>query len=312
MKPSILRLATSFGVLAFGATLSTPSLALEISATAHWELDQVGGAGSPDIDGPAASGAVDVLGSDTDTTGNNIFYHTYGGDNGVFGSRSSGEGSYEVDGQYSFRETYTASGGAAAFSFEIIPGEIETSTSGSPLIGGDELFASYALEIFLNGSRIWNSAAEILEMSTGVNLDKTGTDIGGVQSGGRYAWGTYNETLDLGNFASGETLEISFDLTTDAYGILNNTAGCFGNGESEEDEGVAPLAVAATDEGSCGGSIARIGDPNSLTGGNTFVVTGVNPGTGAMPSPGGAALLVAGLAGLRLRRLRQAPSAAPR
>lgn len=300
-----LPLTAIFATLALS---SAPGYALQMTASNTWSID--GGATITDTDGPASSGGVDVLGWDGDydsTTGypnsglNTIFYHTYGDQNGYFGSRSSGEGSYTISGLYTYNADYVATGGTATFDFTIIPGEL--SVFADALTGSETLSAAYSLDILLNGSTIWTSTASLSKNSSGTTFSAGGSLIGYYDNSNpdSYTWSTYNGSLNLGSFDSGDIFNITYNLSTLATGTVDPyTSDCTFSGVGDGGElEFAAVAFVGDGEfvgggyaGPCG-SVARIGDPNGVAQGNSFSVTGAN----AVPEPGILALFATGLLG---------------
>ena len=104
--------------------LTVPVKAATIQAEVDWTLVGSPRPGSPDIDGPATSGYVDVLAGDSDASNNNVFYHTYGDVSGNFGSRVSGNGYYDINGLFTYKETFVNPNpfpSPASFTFTIVP-----------------------------------------------------------------------------------------------------------------------------------------------------------------------------------------------
>ncbi len=303
--------------------MSLPAHALQMTAQNSWTLAS-GSTVTTDTD-TASSGSVDVLDGASDTSGNSIFYHTYGNQSGNFGSRSSGEGDFDISGQYDFSEDYVAAGGTAFFDFTVIPGEINVF---GLLNGQEQLSASYSLEIFVNNSNVWSSGVSInSDAATGSTFTYSGESINGVETTDGYYWGTFTEQLDLGTFTAGEIINISYSLKTDAFGNISDTSSCGssnnpldGDGIGDGIDGIEEPALAIFDGGVDGevggirigdggynstcGAIARIGDPNGLSqpGANTFNVTGAT--AVSVPEPGILALLASGLFGIALVRRR--------
>ncbi len=285
--------------------------AVAITAAVDWTLD--GGPLSSDVDGPASSGSVDVLGSDSatilppNTTPSNIFYHTYGSTTGNFGSRVSGYGEYDITGVFTYQDTVTNTTGSAQaynFDFTIIPGEL--ALFGTPGVG-EFVLAEYDIDILVDGSSIWGSSASLSGDDTGNTFSSAGTSLGGVLTSDEYSWGSYSDTLGLGTLAAGASLNFEYILTARAAGNCFAGGYAMPPGEGQNlpgaDDDFIPIDGDVGDGGgyysSCG-SIARSGDPLHI---------GANgPGKisiASVPEPSTIALLGLGLAGLVVARRRK-------
>ena len=282
---------------------------MAIEANVGWTLNGVTGTGSPDIDGPASSGFVDVIGSDVDGGGNNIFYHTYGSTSGTFGSRVSGGGTYDIDGIFTFEETYTAAGGPASFSFHIIPGQLDArqfyGPAASDMPAGESVVSGYEIDIRLDGSSIWGSGGEVSVSDAGTASSFTGTSIGGsltVDPAGtwiNYGWPDFFGSVLLGSFAPGATFLLEYDLRTYSYANTSATA-CAGGGDGgDPTKPELPDGEHENSGNGCGAGIAQSGDPFDLGQGSSGSVSGV------VPTPTTAAIFGLGLFGLgAVRRMR--------
>lgn len=263
-----------FGLTTSLIVISAPLQAATIQADATWTLGGLPRPGSPDIDGPATSGFVDVLAGDTDTSNNNVFYHVYGDVSGNFGSRVSGNGTYNIDGLFTYQDTFvnpTTSSVPASFTFTIIPGELTTYTSSSYTpTAGENLFAGYDIDIRVNGISVWDSSAEVM-YDGGTNTTSfmdTGTNsLGGTFSGNSYTWGVVTNTIPLGTLAPGQTFLLEYDLKTTAYGNLPTN--CTNTGDGGNGIERPPGDPTNPDNNACGGSTARSGDPLSPDFGNS-------------------------------------------
>ncbi len=308
---------------------TVPVQAATIKAEVDWKLAGIPGATSPHISGPATSGSVDVLAGDNDTSGNNVFYHTYGDVTGNFGSRVSGNGNYDINGLFTYKDTFVNPNpfpSPATFTFTIIPGELSAyiSPSYTPT-SGQGLFARYEIDIRLNGTSIWDSSAK-LQYDGGTNtfsFADTGThSLGGTLSpltpttSYSYFFGPVTTTISLGTFAPGETKLFEYDLKTIATGNLPTTCTGSSNGGGNPNEPNGQVGNFATgpDNGTggdvpCGGSTARSGDPfhpNFPSGSppGTITVTGVVSTTTIPESSNLLSLLVlgGGIGGSSIRR----------
>jgi hypothetical protein len=308
---------------------TVPVQAATIKAEVDWTLAGIPGWTSPHIDGPATSGSVDVLAGDNDTSGNNVFYHTYGDVTGNFGSRVSGNGNYDINGLFTYKDTFVNPNpfsSPASFTFTIIPGELSADISPSYTpTAGQALSALYEIDIRLNGTSIWDSSAE-LQYDGGTNtfsFADTGThSLGGTLSpltpttSYSYFFGPFTQTISLGTFAPGETKLFEYDLKTIATGNLPTTCTGSSNGGGNPNEPNGQFGNFPTnpDNGTggdvpCGGSTARSGDPfhpNFPSGSppGTITVTGVVSTTTIPESSNLLSLLVlgGGIGGSSIRR----------
>lgn len=306
---------------------TVPVQAAIIKAEVDWTLGGITRPGSPDIDGPATSGYVDVLAGDNDPSGNGVFYHTYGDVTGNFGSRVNGKGNYDITGLFTYKDTFvnpSSFPSPATFTFTIIPGELSADISPSYTPAAlDALFARYEIDIRLNGTSIWDSSAE-LQYDGGTNLfsfTNTGThSLGGTTTttatSYSYFFGPVTTTISLGTFAPGETKLFEYDLKTIATGNLPTTCTGSSNGGGNPNEPNGQVGNFATgpdngtgqQEAPCGGSIARSGDPfhpNFPSGSppGTITVTGVQ--STAIPEPSNLLSLLVlggGIGGSSIRR----------
>ena len=305
---------------------TVPVQAAIIKAEVDWKLAGITRPGSPDIDGPATSGSVDVLAGDNDVPGNGVFYHTYGDVTGNFGSRVNGKGNYDITGLFTYKDTFvnpSSFPSPATFTFTIIPGELSADISPSYTPAAlDALFARYEIDIRLNGTSIWDSSAE-LQYDGGTNLfsfTNTGThSLGGTTTtttSYSYFFGPVTTTISLGTFAPGETKLFEYDLKTIATGNLPTTCTGSPNGGGNPNEPNGQVGNFATgpdngtgqQEAPCGGSIARSGDPfhpNFPSGSppGTITVTGVQ--STAIPEPSNLLSLLVlggGIGGSSIRR----------
>ena len=254
----------------------------------------IGAGPESDSDGPSAT-SVDILDGAFSSTGD-IFYHTYGNASGVFGSRVSGFGEFEITSSFSFEKNYTNLTGISQdyfFDFSIIPGGINTSILDS-LVSVGTLFSSFEIEVILTTANdsvsIFNSAASITTDFTGSVFTETGTSLGGSLFDNSYVWNEYTASISLGSFSANEEFAINYILTTQSssdIALSSEVCGSNGGGEQEfEEEEPGEVGCMAA---------ARSGDPFGLNGGNTFT-TSMQP-TSLVPEPNVLLLMGVGLLG---------------
>ena len=139
--------------------------------------------------------------------------HSYGSASGDFGSRSSGNGTYEVTGGFKILETITNDTGSAAsasFNFYITPGYLNNMIQNA-LAAGDFVNAGVSFDIKVNGSSIWTSQASLATNDQGATtFSKSGVGAGStdfyVGSGTSYNIMGVTRAIDLGVLNAGESL----------------------------------------------------------------------------------------------------------
>ena len=169
---------------------------------------------------PNGSGFVDVLSFPySNVNGSSAGLHSYGSTTGNFGSRSSGNGIYDVTGSFRINETITNGSGTsqnAVFNFFITPGQVSLDV-GSPLGAGQFLTSGLSFNLLANGNSVFNSSATLLANATGTTASFLGTNL--YQGGGNYYGvngGFYS--VNLGVLAAGQSLDLSYSLDTFARG----------------------------------------------------------------------------------------------
>ncbi len=168
-------------------------------------------------------------------------------------------------------ETYSiGSAGAYTWDFSITDGELSIQDDAY----GPSMTAQYSIEIFANGTSVWNSAATLEGGKIGYTLTETGTDIGGTFFGGSgggvlesnfgFTYGSYMGSAALGTYEAGDTLTLSYILSVGVSGPAYET-----------------------------GATAFFGDPGDLAGS-----PGMQGSLSSVPIPGALWLLGSGLLGL--------------
>jgi hypothetical protein len=276
--------------------------------------------------------SVDVLSFPSDGT-SSAGLHSYGSTSGDFGSRSSGFGVYQVSGGFKLVETVTnfsAVAQSATFTFSITPGMLQNSI-GSALVGSQYVEAGLQFTLTKGGAPVWTSSATLHSDASGTTPTFGGDTSLYAGSGTLYNVLGVSRSIDLGVINAGESIELSYELTTFANGVS----------EAGPDRYVPPTTFVVPDGwyvyGQCGygygyggygpgcgyqppgtiieipgyyvpgtpsGSHASSGDPFSISfgpGGSYYASVNPDPGFGsvsltpAVPEPASQALLLGGL-----------------
>lgn len=173
--------------------------------------------------GPASF--VDVLAFPFDT-GSGAGLHSYGSSNGVFGSRSSGFGVFDVNGSFVINLTITnnqATAQNAVFDFHITPGLLNVIDL--PYTGTQFVETGLGFNILTSNGKSFSSTAMLRADSGGVVFNSTGDgSIYGGTGADRFVLGA-DRTLDLGVLAAGESVTLNYALTSYAKGdaVLTQT-----------------------------------------------------------------------------------------
>ncbi|MBI3348345.1 MAG: PEP-CTERM sorting domain-containing protein [Burkholderiales bacterium] len=212
-----LSLAVALACFAWSAHAQT-LVDTQLSATGSYRLDT-----DPHVDlfsGPS-SYSVDVLSFPGSGSGpSSAVVHTYGSSYGDFGSRSSGLGSYNVDGHFSYATTILNDTGAAKFikfRFNITPGVLSNEIN-SGLGGSDFVIAGLNFDIQRNGASVWHSNALLHSDAGGLGqFSYDGANLyGGTGLSRTIAGGSYE--VDLGVLNAGESFNLQYDMGSFARG----------------------------------------------------------------------------------------------
>ncbi len=243
----------------------------------------------------ASSGSVDVI--DFPSSGdNNAVLHSYGSATGNFGSRSSGNGLYDVTGSFRIVQTLTnntAVAQTANFSFYITPGYL-TNNIGSPLSGSEFVTAGLTFDVQRNGSSVWGSSATLSSTAAGTTFATTGDATLYAGAGTYYTVSGVSRSVDLGVIAAGDSIELSYQLDTFARG---NSVASVERVVPPTSYFVPEQAIAA---GSCYGGYGGYGDiflavsdgyGGGCNSGNEVIIIGAHtvevPGYTVMAAPSG-------------------------
>ena len=145
--------------------------------------------------------------------------HSYGSSNGVFGSRSSGFGVFDLSGSFVINLTITnnqATAQNAIFNFHITPGLLELTDL--PYTGSQFAEAGLGFNIVTSNGKSFNSTAVLRSDTTGLLFSSTGDSSLYGGAGANYFVAGADRTLDLGELASGESITLSYTLNSYAVG----------------------------------------------------------------------------------------------
>ncbi len=215
VKPvvSVVALAAALSLASGGAQATVDSLL----ATGYYQLGS-----DPAVALSSAFPGIDPVNVLTfpSSGSDNAGLHSYGSSSGDFGSRSSGNGIYNVTGSFKIVETITNTGPVAAnanFSFFITPGLLSNNI-GAALTGADYVTAGLTFDIKKNGSSVWTSGATLTSTASGTSFTTSGDSSLYAGSGTFYSVNGGSHSANLGVVGAGQSIVLSYELDTFANG----------------------------------------------------------------------------------------------
>jgi PEP-CTERM motif len=153
---------------------------------------------------------------------NSAFSHSFGSTTGNFGSRSSGVGIYDVAGAFKIVQTVTNTSSeaqSAKFNFYISPGLLANNLGSAALKDGDFIQAGLGFDVRRDGAQIWGSTG-LLQTSFGSStaFSTTGDNSLYSGSGSQIVIRGVSKSVDLGVINAGESITLSYELTSFAQG----------------------------------------------------------------------------------------------
>jgi hypothetical protein len=216
LKPSVVALAALLALTSTALHAQVQS----IVATGSYKLDNDLPVAVSQSGPPATS--VDVVDFPFSfTTISSAVHHSYGSNNGNFGSRSSGNGVYDVMGSFTIVQSFTntsASAQRATFNFEITPGSLSNYV-GTAFTGSQFVSAGIKFDIKKDSTSIWGSAATLTTNASGTAYTQTGANL--YTPNGTplfYSINGGSNSIDLGIINAGATFTLSYELSTFAQG----------------------------------------------------------------------------------------------
>lgn len=208
--------------------LASLLLALPALAHADFQVNSMLATGSYAHSGEVANdvssfpptNGVDVLRFANDVNTGDTGYHSYGSIDGSFGSRSSGYGSYDVKSAFNITGTFTNTSATAQhvyFTFDITPGMLNNDVH-TPFSGSQYVESGIRFSVKTNGSEVFGSNASLKTNSSGTVYQQSGTDLYTETSPTHYNINAYHQQVDLGVLNAGESLQLTYDLSTYAKG----------------------------------------------------------------------------------------------
>jgi hypothetical protein len=218
-------LAVGFALFSMGAQAQTTTF---MQATGSYNLGNDGVVNLVD-GGNSFGNTVDVLAFPYSGI-NSAGLHSYGSTTGNFGSRSSGQGVYDVTGSFKIVQSFTnntTSAGRADFNFYITPGMLSNYIGSAPLTGAEFVKAGISFDVKLKKgavtSTVFDSAATLQTTALGTTYTATGDTSLYTGGGTNYTINGLEKSVDLGVINAGQTIELTYELKTFASGVSSAT-----------------------------------------------------------------------------------------
>jgi PEP-CTERM motif len=212
--------AVAAALCVVSAAASAATVVTSIQASGSYALGTNAATSLLDLNAsPAVGATVDVLSfpfSGSDAAG----LHSYGSTRGDFGSRSSGQGVYDVSGSFRIVMTIANTSSVAQtarFDFNITPGLLSNTIS-SPLTGSQFLSAALKFDLRRNGTTLWGSAASLNSNAAGTSFSASGDTSLYAGTGAYYSVANVSKSIDLGVLNAGESIQLSYQLDSFAKG----------------------------------------------------------------------------------------------
>jgi hypothetical protein len=153
---------------------------------------------------------------------NTAFTHSFGSMSGNFGSRSSGVGIYDVAGAFKITQTVKNTSNTAQnakFNFFISPGLLANNLGSAAFKKGDFINAGLGFDVRRDGAQIWGSTG-LLQTSfeSATAFTTTGDNSLYSGTGSQILIKGVNKSVDLGVINAGESITLSYELTSFAQG----------------------------------------------------------------------------------------------
>jgi hypothetical protein len=167
------------------------------------------------------------------------YSQAYGDSSGHFAidASSNGHGGnvyHNAHTNYSQKATITNNTGSTqniSFDFLILEGAVKTDM-GDSFTGSLDIQAMLDVNILLNGNSIWSTYAHIQTTENGSVLNKFGNDLSGLYTTNGpesfYSWDPQSHTLNLGNFADGQSFVLEYYISATVEALSNDSLHSWG------------------------------------------------------------------------------------